>query len=331
MNTKSIIKLTVRLVLVLLLMPGLLMAEKKLGQTGFQFLSVGPSARAGAMANAVSALTMNSSSLLYNPASLSRIPGMVDISVSQNQWIADITHNAVTAAFQPFGGKFGVIGVSFVSVDYGEVQGAAVWENEAGYVLTDVMNPTAFAAGIGYARSLSDKFSVGGHIKYTGQQLGNSVVPDDDDFKVNQNIAYAYALDFGTLYRTGFRSLVFGMTVRNFSQEVEYETESFQLPLVFTMGLALDVFEVIGMENSSGLLFSVDATHPRSYPEQMKFGLEYSLFNMLKLRAGYHLVTDEQKVAFGIGLEKFGVEIDYAYTPFGVFNNVQRFSFRFAL
>jgi len=318
--------------LLALIAGGLVQADKKLGQTGFQFLSVGSDAQAGAMANAVTAIPMNSSSLFYNPASLSRMTGTVDIAVSQNKWFADINHNAISAAFKPLNGRLGVIGFSFIAVDYGMVQGAVIWENEAGYILTDKLYPAAFAIGVGYARSLSDKFSVGGHLKYAGQQLGKSIIPDEDLYTVKKNVAYAYAIDFGTLYRTGFRSLVFGMSVRNFSDEIEFETESFQLPLLFTMGLAIDLMDLMSNTKAgSNLLLSVDAMHPRSYPEQLKFGLEYGILNMLKLRMGYHLVSDEQKLAFGFGLEKFGIQFDYAYTPFGVFDNVQRISFRFAL
>jgi len=331
-NRTTYYRTAVYLALLLALMAGgLVHADKKLGQTGFQFLSVGSDAQAGALANAVTAIPMNSSSLFYNPASLSRMSGTVDIAISQNKWFADINHNAISAAFKPFNGRLGVIGFSFIAVDYGMVQGAVIWENEAGYILTDKLYPAAFSIGVGYARSLSDKFSVGGHLKYAGQQLGSSIIPDDDLFTVKKNLAYAYAIDFGTLYRTGFRSLVFGMSVRNFSQETEYEIESFQLPLLFTMGLAIDLMDLINNRGVNTLLLSVDALHPRSYPEQLKFGLEYGILNMLKLRMGYHLVSDEQKLAFGLGLEKFGIQFDYAYTPFGVFDNVQRISFRFAL
>ncbi len=320
------------MIVIMAMLSNWLLAEKKLGQTGFQFLSVSSDARAGAMANASTTLYMNSSSLFYNPACLSQMTGFVDINVSQNNWIADITHNVVSTAFRPLNGKFGVLGFSFIAVNYGEVQGAVVWENEAGYILTDKLHPSAFSAGIGYSKSLTDRFSVGGHLKYSGQQLGKSIIPDGDDYKVKKNLAYAYSLDFGTLYHTGFKSLVFGMSVRNFSQEIKYEIESFQLPLLFTMGLSMNLMDMFDqLPSGNSLLFSVDAIHPRSYPEQLKLGLEYGILNLIKLRMGYHLVSDEQKMAFGFGLEKFGIHFNYAYTPFGVFNNVQQISIRFAL
>ena len=58
---------------------------------------------------------------------------------------------------------------------------------------------------------------------------------------------------------------------------------------------------------------------------------------MLALRAGYNSNLDERDISLGFGLKKdFGrrggkIALDYAYTPFGVFDNVQRFSFSLAL
>ena len=35
-----------------------------------------------------------------------------------------------------------------------------------------MIKPNAYAVGLGYARALSDKFSVGGNVKYVRQDLG---------------------------------------------------------------------------------------------------------------------------------------------------------------
>jgi hypothetical protein len=60
--------------------------------------------------------------------------------------------------------------------------------------------------------------------------------------------------------------------------------------------------------------------------------------NILALRFGYNSnVENGRDVSFGIGLKKdFGrkggrIAIDYAYTPFAYFENIQRFSFSLSL
>ncbi len=314
----------------LLAMP--LYAQDKLAQTGFQFLSVATDARGGAMGDAITTLELNSASLFFNPAGMARMSTRLDMTATRNNWIADITHNAYSLALSPLGGRFGVVGMSFMSVDYGEIQGTMVWGNEQGYIDTEIFEPSAFSVGLGYAKALTDKFSVGGQVKYTGQQLGKSMVPvGEDSLTVKKNLAFATAFDFGTIFKTGFKSLVFGMSVRNFSEEIEFEKEGFQLPLTFRIGISMDVLDLVEGMSGHGLLVSLDATHPRSYPEQVKLGLQYSLLQTFHARLGYIGNSDENNVAFGFGIEKFGAAIDYAYTPFGVFDNVQRFTVRFSL
>jgi hypothetical protein len=309
--------------------------DKKLGQTGFQFLGVGSDARAGGLANSVTTLELGASSLFYNPAGMARMTGLFNLTVTQNNWIDDIKHNSYSLAFNPADGRYGVVALSFISVDYGEVQGTMVWDNEQGFIDTEILNPSAFAVGLGYAKHLTNKFAVGGHLKYSGQQLGHSVIPvgvDNDSLKIKKNIAYATAFDFGTIYRTGFKSLIFGMSIRNFSNEITYEETSFQLPLTFTIGISMDLVDILDESIIEHTLnFSVEALHPRSYPEQLNLGLEYIFLKTFALRAGYMFVSDEQKVSFGFGIQKFGFGLDYAYTPFGVFDNVQRFTIRFGL
>lgn len=319
---------------VILSNPGI-SAPAKLAQTGFQFLSVGSDARAGAMANTMTTLDVGSSSLFFNPAGMARMKTIFDVAVSQNNWIDDIKYNSYSIGIRPFSGKYGVLGIAVTSVDYGEVQGTMVWQNEQGYLDTEIMRPTAFSMGLGYAKMLTDKFAVGGQIKYTGQQLGKSVVSaglSRDSMKVTSNLAYATAFDFGTIYKTGWKSLAFGMSVRNFSKEIKYETDQFELPLTFRIGISMDVMDLID-ENTDAhsLLVSIDALHPRSYPEQVNVGLEYVFMKTFLIRSGMFFNRDEENMTFGFGIHKFGFSIDYAYTPYGVFNNVQRFTFKFAL
>ena len=306
--------------------------EQKLAQTGFQFLSIATDAQGGAMANAMTSIEMRSSALFFNPASMSRMSEKFSLSFSQNNWIADITHNAISLAYRPLDGRYGVFGLSAMSVDYGDFEGTMVWENEKGYIDTEIFNPSAFVVGLGYAKSLTDKFSVGGQIKYAGQSLGKSMVPrGEDSLEVKSNLAFATAYDFGTIYKTGWKSLQFGMSVRNFSQEITYEKESFLLPLTFCIGISMDLLDFVEDSGSHSLLLSIDATHPRSYQEQVRVGLEYNFLESFYGRLGFVSQSDESDLSYGFGLHKFGFTLDYAYTPFGVFDNVQRFTIKFAL
>jgi hypothetical protein len=52
--------------------------------------------------------------------------------------------------------------------------------------------------------------------------------------------------------------------------------------------------------------------------------------NVLSLRGGYISSNDESGLTFGIGVSQFNFTFDYAYTPYGIFDNVQRMTARFS-
>jgi hypothetical protein len=327
-------------VLVIMLSTSLFGEEerRKVAQTGFQFLSITSDARAAAMAGAVTTLPMGSSGLFFNPAVMTEMDGLIDMTASQNDWIADIKHNAFSLAVKPGAGNWGVFGVSVQSVDYGEVLGTVVdASSPEGYRDLGTIEPTALSIGLGYAKALSDRFSIGAQARWVKQDLGESIVPlsitaEDTTTEEVLNKLTPLAFDFGTIFKTGIKSLTFGMSVRNFSKEIKYVDEGFQLPLVFTMGVSMNVMDLVEIGGpAQSLYLSVDATHYRSHTEQLIVGLDYTLMHLLSIRGGYVSGNDEDGLNFGIGISHFGLTFDYAYTPFGVFDKVQRMTVRFAM
>ncbi len=333
-------RITLCLVATLLLMIGSGHPQEKLGQTGDQFLSVTTDAQAGGMANATTVSELGSAALFFNPAGMARLDAAMDVSASQNQWIADITYNSVAAAFRPGGGRWGTLGLSVMAVDYGKIQGTVVWGNDKGYMDTELLNPTAYAWGVGYARKLTDRFLVGGQIKVVGLNYGRSIYPDAYGVAdtVQRHIAFTTAFDFGTLYYTGWHNFAFGMTMRNFSGEVTFEDEAFQLPLTFSLGVGMDVLRLLGDRfQGQALQINLDALHYRSHPEQLRLGLEYRPIPQIALRGGLYSDADENRdqldgsdLTFGVGIRQFGIHLDYAYAPKGVWNEVHRLTAGFS-
>lgn len=305
-------------------------AREKIAQTGFQFLSVSSDAYSSAVGEAVTSLNLNSASMFFNPAGMATMSPNFDFCVSVNKWIADINHTTLSFAYKPSLGEYGVFGFTIQSIDYGDLDGTIVSKNFDGFIDTGKFSPTALALGFGYARSLTDKFSVGLHIKKAYQRLGDNAVIEGESIVTKRNIADALAFDFGTFFKTGYKGIVFGMSVRNFSEEIKYEKEGFQLPLNFTIGLSGNVFEwiTISPDLNHSLLLTMDVTHPRSHQEQVKIGLDYKLQEIISLRTGYIGGNDEDGFSYGIGISYAGFRFDYAYSPFGVFDNVQRFTAR---
>jgi hypothetical protein len=308
--------------------------QTKLAQTGFNFLAVSSDAQSSGMADAVTSLTGFSGAMSFNPASMAEMPTSLSANFAMNKWIADINYLSASVIISPYQGNYGNIGLSIQTVDYGDVEGTLVDRNNPnGYVETGVMNPSAYAIGLGYSKMISNQFGIGARVKYASQSLGeNYFMSDAGNVTKKQNKADVVAYDFGTVYKTGVRSIVFGMSVTNFSKEIRYESEDFQLPLLFSVGISASVFELINQTvPNQALILAVDWVHPRSHPEQVKVGLDYTFMQLLSLRVGYVSGNDENSFTYGVGVASYGFGIDYSYTPFGVFSNVQRFTARFSI
>ncbi len=159
------------------------------------------------------------------------------------------------------------------------------------------------------------------------------------------------AFDFGTIFYPGWKSLRFGMSVRNFAPKYDFgafsaiESETgygygygeeeeeaqaqegrFELPLTFAMGLAMDLFDLSGGAENQTLLFSIDAVHPRDFSERVHIGFEYELREMFAVRGGYKFNYDEEGLTLDCGVKAAGVRFDYAYGSLKHFDALSRFS-----
>ncbi len=205
---------------------------------------------------------------------------------------------------------------------------------------TGMLDATALSVGATYARRLTDKFLVGGQARYAYQHLGESIFAnvgvDLDSLTVDStftktNDVSGLSFEIGTIFYPGlWPSLKVGMDIKNFSQEFEYKDEPFQLPLTFTLGFAVDLFEVIGLDGGNSLLLAVDALHPRDYSERIHVGAEFGFMNMAFIRAGYKFNYDIESLSLGGGLNLalvgVGLRVDAAYSLIEDFDDVLRFT-----
>lgn len=332
-------KTTPILLLTLLLSVAVLgQTNKKLAQTGMKFLNVATDPRAVGMGEAMTAVEGGSTSLFFNPAGLARFTGTAQATFGSTQWIADINHVYASAAINTPDNEYGVFGVTMQSVDYGEIIRTVRATNAEGFMDVGTFHPVAAAIGLGYARALSDRFAIGGRASYAMQDLGDGVNEVDGNGNPlrSENRANVVSFDFGMAYKTGFKSMSLAMSVRNFSKEIKYQKEGFQLPLMFRIGVAMNAMDLVtGSADADPLLLSVDATNSRDYPETINLGAEYVFMKILAIRAGYMTGQDERNFSAGLGVQQsvggIGVGIDYAYTRFGIFGDVNRFAIQLTL
>lgn len=300
---------------------------KKVAQTGLQFLKVDMGTRAAAMGGSYLMVGDDASALFYNPAGIAKMQGNLDLFVTQTQWIAGIVYNGGAVAKSL--GNWGTVGLSFVTGDYGDDMIGTMYDGttDIGYLETGSLNVGAYAIGVGYAKALTDKFTVGGQIKYAYQNLAENKLGET---RKEKNEVSGLAYDFGTMFYPGFKSFRLGMTIRNFSPEFKYVEEGFELPLTFVLGFAMDVMDFFG-EHQNPLVLSVDATHPRDYTERIHLGAEYCFMDMISLRAGYKFNYDIEGLSAGIGFKKnigtVNVDLGYSFSDVEFFDAVNRISF----
>lgn len=310
-------------------------AQQKRAQTSMKFLSVSTSARASAMSDAVTSVNMGAYSPFYNPATMALIENNVSLTAGVVQWIADIDHNSASLIFKPGNGKIGVFGLNATSVDYGNII-ATVRDNDPnnplGYLDNGFVNPTAMTIGLSYANAVTDQFSVGANFKYAYQDLTSAPVDTDGNGGyVTENYSSGVGvMDFGVFYKTGFKSLNFAMALRNFSPEVSFIEEEQELPLTFKIGISMNVLDLTDISpDEHSLLVSIDTNRPRDYYEQILIGMEYTFLSRFMVRGGYGFPKDEEELSFGFGINQpvgnLSLSIDYSYTQFGVFGEVNRF------
>lgn len=308
-------------------------------QTGMKFLEVSLTPRAAAMASAITADEQTSASAaFYNPAALGRSENAVSASLGRLQWIMDINYNYASIAYQPAGGTYGAFGLSVISVDYGDFQETIRWDNDRGYIDIGNFSPSATSVGLTYSRALTTQFVVGGGVKYAQQDLTSSVVSAESEGSYERSdwSEGVVAYDFGVIYRTGFRSLNFAVSVRNLASEVTYADEPFELPLTFRIGLGADLADFTPLDSEiHDLNVALDAERPRDFAENLRLGLEYLFMNTLALRGGYSYPNDEQGLSLGggvnAGIGGVNVSADYAYTSMGLFDTVHRIGVSFGL
>lgn len=307
----------------------------KTGTTAAPFLKIGTGARAISMGGAFTATADDISAMYWNPAGLT--------SVSYNEalfnhvdYIIDVNYDYAAAATNLAGlGTFGAF-VTVLSMDEMAVRTIDQPEGTG-----EKFQAGALAAGISFARKLTDKFSIGFNAKYIHEYIWHES-------------AQAFAADVGVLYKLNIlNEFRLAASISNFGTKMKMEgrdltslhgvgpgnenlinkdvqVDEYALPLLFRGGVAADFVKT----EHSRITAAVDAIHPNDHTEYVNSGLEYAWNEIVFIRAGYNSLFEldtEQGLTFGAGIN-YGIMgtvnllVDYAYQDFGRLENVHYFS-----
>ena len=306
----------------------------KSGTTSAPFLTIGVGPRAMALGGAFVATADDASSLYWNPAGLARMTGGEAFGAHAD-WLAGLTFDYLGVALPALGGTAGV-SVTMLAVPEDVVRTEDRQEGTG-----ELFDASDLALGLSYGRQVTDRFSLGGSVKFIRQQIWNET-------------AQGFAADLGTQFRTDFfGGLTIGAAVTNFGTDLrlggrdlrrfydtqpdqdgnngetptDLSTDDWGLPLGFQIGVSARPLR----SRMNQLTVSLDALHPSDNFESLNAGIEYGFRERFFLRGGYEgafLADQEGGLSGGLAvhypLPYAGglVKLDYAYRDVGRLSGV---------
>lgn len=299
-----------------------LYGDENVGAAGAQFLRVPVGARGVAMGQAYVATATDASAIFWNAAAIMRTPARRNAFLSHTEYAAgiDLDYAAWHWRGQNFG--YGILGGMLRS---GDIPRTTELHQEG---TGQTFRADQYFLGLTLARAMTDRFSIGGSVKYYQENL--------DEFTVRSVL-----MDLGILYFVGYEDLRVGFAVRNFGPDLSpggtppdlpdgYQQpgdfQSFPAPTSGSFGVA----HTLPLARRVGLLLAADFNHPSDYSESFRFGGELGLDRRLFLRAGFETNRDEGGFAAGFGVqagtESFDLRLDYAFSDMGTFGTMHHVS-----
>lgn len=311
----------------------------KTGTTSANVLEIGVGAKSMSMGGAFVSVANDASALYWNVAGIANLSNNEAIIV-HTDWIAETNYDYAGLVL-PLG-DFGTLGFSFTSLSMNDMKVRTVEKpNGTG----EFFSAGDLVVGLAYARTLSERFSIGFTVKYIEQNIWHMK-------------ATAFAFDAGTYFRTDlFGGMVIGATMSNFGtpmglngRDTRYfirideskegssesipsniELDEWDLPLTFQIGVSTNILE----NESYQIKLAADAIVPNNDYKSINIGTEISILDYIQIRGGYNsLFLDDAEggLSFGVGLNSkmllsvATVNFDYAYRDFGRLNNIHTFS-----
>ncbi len=311
----------------------------KVGTTAGTFLEIPVGPVAIGLGGAFVSLSGDATALYWNAAGIASMT-QNDLVVSHTNWIASTKHDFAGYVL-PLGGSAGALGFSFTSLSMADMKVRTVEFPEG---TGEFFSAGDLAAGVSYARTLSDRFAIGATVKYIQETIWHES-------------ASAFALDIGSTFRTDlFGGMVIGASLLNFGTSMQLsgrdarqfiridptklgstdqiptdiEFDSWDLPLLFQFGVSTNVVKT----DEYRVTVAVDALHPSDDYESVNVGGEFSFEDYVFIRGGYQslFLPDAEggaSVGFGVSTGQMfttgTVRFDYAYRDMGRLEGVHVF------
>ncbi len=261
---------------------------RKSGTTGYVFLELPVTARSVGMGETGLSLTnAGADGLFINPSLVGFNTRGWSLHMTYSDWYVETRHHALGITYHlP---AVGTLGAQVIYFDFGSMKETRTISPglEGTYVDLGTYSAQAYAAGITFARQLTDKFSFGAAVWGVREEIATYS-------------SSGAVVDLGFVYLTGFRSLRIGTSLKNFGLESSYETENFKMPQQLRLGLS---WEILGsLASDTHVTMCAEAVHPNDARERIHTGVEGVFMNTLIVRGGYKYGYDDENLTLGLGL-----------------------------
>jgi hypothetical protein len=275
------------------------------GSNTANFLKIGVGGRGAAMGEAQAAVTEDVSAAYWNPAALSDIR-FQELSLMHYDLVENVRYQQAMYGFPTESRGSFAFGIN--RLDYGTIQG---YDNSA--LPTGSLDASNLLITGSWARRMSaeNPLSWGASFKYLNSNLaGYSASAPMVDAGLH------YPFESGKL-----RGLKLAAVLRNLGPSIKYNQVGSSLPRQLVLGGGLSTL-------GGNLILALDAIQTKGESSRMAMGLEYRVFEMLRLRVGYNGISDfvGDGITYGMGLNFRLWNLDYAYVPFGDLGNTNRIS-----
>ncbi|MBN3035365.1 MAG: PorV/PorQ family protein [Bacteroidales bacterium] len=283
--------------LVALILAGLLMApipdllagnKDRSGQSGASELLINPWARSSGWGTANIAGVKGLEAIFANVAGIA-FTQRTDLIFANTDWLRGADINLMSFGFAQRIGPAGVLGLSVMSMNFGDIEIREVDLPEGGI---GTYSPNLLNIGLAYAKAFSNSIYGGMTFKIISESISDAS-------------AQGIAIDAGIQYVTGEQENVkFGISLRNVGPKMKFTGDGFSLRAMipgqdnlFSMNQRSVAFELPAQLNigaSYDFLFErsrftvAGAFTSNSFTkDQVTLGGEYSFRDYVQLRAGY--------------------------------------------
>ncbi len=303
------------------------------GTTGAEELLLPVGARSIASGGAFMASVTGLEAIHYNPAGVC-LSAKSEAMFNYMTYIADINVGYFAAGTRL--GDFGSLALSIKSLDFGDIP--ITTSNDPDGTSGQTYSPSFTVFGVTYSKEISDRISVGTNFKLINEEIVNTsatgfAIDIGVQYQFSENVSIGAALNnVGSNMSFSGSDMIYstevpGSQLSGGDGAVQVVTEEFQLPSSFSLSFAYK--HSVNQYNNIAVASTFVSNN--SQEDVFRFGLEYSYMDILFLRGGYKLQTeniddDIYGLTAGAGVKydlsgDMAVAVDYAYRDVQEFQN----------